>query len=190
MDRRTFIKRSSTTLAAVSTPVITPLSAVAVANNSDTEKLLTAGLPTGYKQQDMLTIAAVQNHLFPSETDAPGAVEINATSYLNDFLTNPQTDQNDIAFILSGVRKLQTAVLKHQNKTFIDLSIEQRESELRAFEKTKEGRRWLINILNYLMEALLTDPVYGGNPNGIGWEWLEHQAGQPRPPANKRYWLL
>ena len=37
---------------------------------------------------------------------------------------------------------------------------------------------------------MLTPPSYGGNPNGIGWQWLEHQAGFPLPPAGKRYYEL
>jgi len=45
-------------------------------------------------------------------------------------------------------------------------------------------------VLGYIFEALLVDPVYGGNPNGIGWKWLEHQPGLPRPTADKRYFLL
>jgi gluconate 2-dehydrogenase gamma chain len=37
------------------------------------------------------------------------------------------------------------------------------------------------------MEALLTDPAYGGNPGGIGWRWLQHVPGYPRPPMDKIY---
>ena len=31
------------------------------------------------------------------------------------------------------------------------------------------------------------DPVYGGNPDGIGWKWLMHPPGFPRPPKGKTY---
>ena len=37
------------------------------------------------------------------------------------------------------------------------------------------------------MEALLTDPAYGGNPDGIGWRWLGHTPGYPRPSAATIY---
>jgi gluconate 2-dehydrogenase gamma chain len=44
----------------------------------------------------------------------------------------------------------------------------------------------LSSLLKYIFEALLTDPIYGGNPNSMGWEWLDHTPGQPRPnPANR-----
>ena len=193
MDRRAFILRSGCTLAAVSAPAFTPLTAAAVIPQTNTLTALSSSLINSFKEADWITIAAVQNHLFPSEADAPGSVEINALSYLHDYLSNPNTDQNDVEFILSGTRLLQTfSQLKDNNNgaVFTDLSVEQRELILREFEQQPEGRRWLVNILNYLLEALLTDPVYGGNPDGIGWKWLEHRAGEPRPPANKRYWLL
>ncbi|MDX2504493.1 MAG: gluconate 2-dehydrogenase subunit 3 family protein [Gammaproteobacteria bacterium] len=189
MDRRAFILRSGSTLAAVSTPALTPLSASAVVRAIQTQPGTKANLD-GFSETDWLTIAAVQSHLFPSEPEAPGALEINALSYLHDFLSNPVTDPSEVEFILSGVQSLQTHVRQNQQKAFTDLSIEQREILLREFEKQPDGRRWLVNILNYVLEALLTNPVYGGNPDGIGWEWLEHRAGEPQPPANKRYWLL
>lgn len=189
MDRRAFILRSGSTLAAVATPALTPLTASAVVK-AGIPQSRTEIIPDGFTDKDWLTIAAVQNHLFPSEPDAPGAVEINALSYLHDFLSNPATDPDDVKFLLTGVHLLQSFSQQNKQKDFIDLAIEQRELLLREFEQQSDGRRWLTNILNYVLEALLTDPVYGGNPDGVGWKWLEHRAGEPRPPANKRYWLL
>ena len=191
MDRRAFILKSGSTLAAVSAPALTPMTASAVVKavipSTKTQSQIT---PDGFTENDWVTIAAVQNHLFPSDPDAPGAVEINALTYLHDYLSNPSTDPSEAEFILSGVHLLQAFAQKNDHKSFIDLSIEQREILLREFEQQTDGRRWLVNILNYVLESLLTDPVYGGNPDGIGWEWLEHRAGEPRPPADKRYWLL
>lgn len=189
MDRRTFVLRSGSTLAAVSTPLLTPLSATAVVKASIPAAELKNPLQ-GFTETDWTTIATVQNHLFPSETDSPGAIEINALSYLHQFLSNPDTDVHVVEFILSGTRALQKLSIDQQHKTFADLSIEQRETLLRDYEKHSAGKRWLITMLNYILEALLTDPVYGGNPDGIGWKWLQHRAGEPRPPAHKRYWLL
>lgn len=189
MDRRAFIIRSGSTLAAVSAPTLTPLTASAVVQAIVPEVQLQSKA-RGFSETDWVTIATVQNHLFPSEVDAPGSIEINALSYLHAFLSNPATDPSEIEFILTGTHSLQNFSQQSQQKSFTDLSIEQRESVLREFEKQADGRRWLVNILNYILEALLTDPVYGGNPDGIGWKWLEHRAGEPRPPANKRYWLL
>ncbi len=193
MDRRSFIIRSGRTVASL--PVLTSLSPSALATKGKSESIagsqedISTPPVRGFSQTDWDTIASVQNHLFPSESETPGAIEINALPYLYNYLSNPATDPNDVQFILSGTHLLQT-FSKQKEMLFNDISIEQRELILRKFEKEPEGRRWLVNILNYILEALLTDPVYGGNPEGIGWKWLEHRAGDPHPPANKRYWLL
>ena len=42
----------------------------------------------------------------------------------------------------------------------------------------------------YLLEALLADPVYGGNTDEVGWKWLGYTAGFPRPPIGKRYFEI
>ncbi len=143
-----------------------------------------------FTPQDWRIIAAVQNHIFPSEDQAPGAVEIQALRYLHNYLANPATNPEDVKFIHSGSRQLQQFDEKNHSIPFTQLSIDEREKLLREFETRPEDRRWLITILTYVLESLLTDPVYGGNPDGIGWQWLEHRAGEPRPPTNKRYWLL
>jgi gluconate 2-dehydrogenase gamma chain len=61
---------------------------------------------------------------------------------------------------------------------------------LREIEQSRAGRNWLSLLLTYLLEALLADPVYGGNPDGIGWTWLEHQPGYPAPPRDKSWYKL
>jgi len=180
MDRRTFIVNN----ALVASSLLTPISA------SATPDTISKQATKQFSNTDWLTIAVVQNHLLPSEQAAPGAVEINALQYLHNYLSNPATDSIEVKFILSGTQNLQKLVQTKKQMSLADQSIEQREITLRQFEQSAEGRRWLVTILNYVLEALLTDPVYGGNPNGIGWQWLEHRSGDPPPPMNKRYWLL
>ena len=58
---------------------------------------------------------------------------------------------------------------------------------LRRIAASPAGENWLSTLILYLMEALLTDPAYGGNPGGIGWRWLRHTPGYPRPTPDKTY---
>ena len=75
-------------------------------------------------------------------------------------------------------------------RCFVELDELQRESVLRIIEQSEAGRNWLSLLLTYLLEALLADPVYGGNPDGLGWKWLEHQPGYPTPPQDKSWYKL
>ncbi len=136
------------------------------------------------------TLAAVQQHLFPAGEDVPGAADIHAIQYLRNTLDNPDADGEDREFVLQGVGWLNELAQERMGTPFTGLDETQRESLLRTIEQSRAGRNWLSLVLTYLLEALLADPVYGGNPQGIGWQWLQHQPGFPRPPANKTWYRL
>ena len=178
VSRRTFLAR----MAGVSVAALFPLAgggAIAVPKSD-----------TALSDDQQVLLAAVQQHLFPSEPDSPGASEINALAYLNTVLADPKMDEEEKAFIRNGTGWLEELARKEQGKAFTDLNTVQREQMLRRIEQSSAGENWLATLLLYLFEALLSDPVYGGNPNGIGWRWLEHQPGFPRPPADKIYGKL
>lgn len=133
------------------------------------------------------TFASVQNHLFPDDGNGPGANHINATAYLKFILAAPDTDKTEHDFILDGVDWLNRLAIARHKSVFTGCLASQRENLLGEISKGDAGERWLSHLMQYIIEALLSDPVYGGNPDGIGWQWLEHQPGFPHPPANKRY---
>lgn len=136
------------------------------------------------------SIAAVHSHFFPVSENQPDAQSINATAYFKSVLEWPGVDQADKKFMLDGIGWLEGVSDKLFQNRFYLLTNEQKENVLRTVEKSQAGENWLSLILLYLMEALLTDPVYGGNVNGNGWAWLEHQAGYPHPPKDKMYFNL
>jgi gluconate 2-dehydrogenase gamma chain len=137
-----------------------------------------------------MTLSAVLQHLFPASDDAPGAVDIGALRYLHNAIENPHADGEDRTFIFKGVGWLNDVTREKYRQPFVELDEQQRESALRQIEASRAGRNWLSLLLTYLLEALLADPVYGGNPQGIGWRWLEHQPGYPTPPPDKVWYRL
>lgn len=144
-------------------------------------------------KEPWITLSAVQQHLLPSDTlsaDSVGAKEIQALAYLQKNMHNPDFDKEENDLIKNGVTWLNDLAKKSYSKKFIQLEPPLKEKLLRRIETSKAGQRWLSTLLTYLIEALLTDPIYGGNPGGVGWKWLQHQAGFPRPPENKKYYKL
>lgn len=130
---------------------------------------------------------AVQQHLLPSEPDAPGAVEIRALDYLRFIVADHSQDAEERAFILKGAGWLQDMALELTGRSFTALEEDQRETVLRRIEQSQAGSNWLALLLLYVIEALLADPAYGCNPDGVGWRWLAHIPGFPHPPADKLY---
>jgi gluconate 2-dehydrogenase gamma chain len=136
------------------------------------------------------TFAVVQEHLFPRDDGGPGAADINAARYLKFVLEADDTDAQEREFIFNGIGWLDDISRDTHGQAFVMLPADKREAVLQLIARSRAGENWLSYLLLYIFEALLTDPVYGGNPDGIGWRWLEHRPGFPRPPANKRYMNL
>ncbi len=136
------------------------------------------------------TLDAVLRHLFPSEPNAPGATEIHALAYLRRASKDPFVDSDERAFIPRGAGWLEEVAQKAHRRPFHELNAGQRESTLRFIAARPVGENWISTLLVYLLEALLTAPAYGGNPDGIGWRWLRHTPGFPLPDADTLYWKL
>jgi len=136
------------------------------------------------------TIAVVQEHLFPAEKTSPGASDINALRYLQNMMDTPDFNKEQSVLIHNGVSWLNDLAKQQHSKAFIQLDMETKEKILRRIESSNAGSRWLSTLLTYLIEALLSDPVYGGNPNGIGWDWLHHKPGFPLPTEETKYYKL
>jgi gluconate 2-dehydrogenase gamma chain len=179
-SRRTFLRRSGAFLAASAGFAWLPL-VLGEESSSEIEIYLLS-------QKQKKTLSAVQQHLFPRGIESPGALDINALAYLQFVISYPGFEADSRDFIVRGLQYLHEASMEKFNLVFDTLSFKQKESLLRYLaDQTRWGKNWLSLLLTYIIEALLSDPVYGGNPDGIGWQWLEHQAGFPRPPANKTY---
>jgi len=175
LDRRNFLGAIAALLTlATNSPVL--------AARLDTEDSHTT-----FSEDPWLTLSAAQSHLFPSSEDSPGAKEINATGYLQGALDSPVMNPYSRGFILVGVGWLNGIAEQEYGIVFSEFGVDQREKVLRQIENSRAGERWIATLLLYTFEALLSDPVYGGNPDGIGWKWLQHQSGFPRPTANKTY---
>jgi gluconate 2-dehydrogenase gamma chain len=135
-------------------------------------------------------LEAVQDHLLPSEPDAPGSRDIEATAYLDRTLADPRFDPDIKRFIFNGIGWLEEIARQEHRLPFHRIQPARREELLERIARTGAGERWLSTLVTYTLEALLADPLYGGNPDGIGWTWLEHDPGQPRPTADKIYGRL
>ncbi len=133
---------------------------------------------------------AVQERLLPSAGEGPGAREVHATAYLEQAMGYRQFDPEIRAFLLRGARWLEETAQEVHGHGFLELSPPRQVALLRRVAGEQWGENWLSTLLDYSFEALLCDPVYGGNPEAIAWRWLEHQPGFPRPPAAKRYFSL
>jgi len=147
-------------------------------------------LATLVKTDPWLTLDATLNQLLPSSATGPSAKEIQATAYLHQIMTVQPTEQDEKDFILKGVGWLNGYANSEKSANFASLTFAEREQLLRGISRSTAGQNWLNTLLGYIFQAMLAPPSYGGNPNGIGYQWLEHQAGFPLPKEGQRYFEL
>lgn len=129
----------------------------------------------------MQTIALVQKDLFPQNDNVPKTDEINAAYYLNTILNHSRITDQDKDFIRNGVKWLNEECAQKYKKVYTKLSNKERQNILQEIAQSRWGDSWIRTIMTYLLEAMLGDPIYGGNKNQSGWKWLNHQGGLPRP---------
>ena len=150
------------------------------------------------KSDPWLTLNATLNHLLPKSSSPSidtnqidiSAQSINALAYLHQIMTVQPTAQDEKDFILKGVGWLNGYAKDEKGKSFVELKINDKEQLLRAISKSRAGGNWLNTLIGYIFQAMLAPPSYGGNTNGVGWQWLEHQAGFPLPEKGQRYFEL
>lgn len=142
------------------------------------------------KTNPWLTLDATLAHLLPTSATGPSAADINALAYLYQVMTVQPTPTEEKEFIVKGVGWLNSFAKSEYSKVFVQLSFDEKELLLRGISRSSAGENWLNTLLNYIFEAMLTPPAYGGNPDGVGWQWLEHQGGFPLPKVGQRYFEL
>lgn len=191
LNRRAFLKQSSAAMLVASIAACKPN-----INSSHTESVLdTESIATKltkkkfeFNTHQKQTIEQVQLKLFPNDGDGPSAEQLNGLAYLQWALTDPDNAADgDGEFIIKGVGWLDGLSEQTQGDQFITLKEEQQDKILTQISQSSAGENWLSLLIYYLIEALTLDPIYGGNPDQVGWQWLKHQPGFPRPTESTTY---
>ncbi len=140
-----------------------------------------------FSEMQLKSLQIIQQILFPDDGNGPGAVELKADSYLEWVLLDKRMDADDKKYIYDGFKWVDETAIEDFNKKFLYLNSNQQKQLIKNISQTDWGESWLSEILTYIIEALLADPQYGGNINGIGWQWLHHYPGYPRPVTKLLY---
>jgi len=122
------------------------------------------------------TIKVVQNDLFPKAKE----LGINTSDYITIIYRHHKISRSDKEFIKNGVKWLNETAQELHKKNYTRLSDSKRQDVLQEISSTQWGNNWIDTMMHYIFEAMLGDPVYGGNNQESGWEWLSFTGGKPR----------
>ena len=123
---------------------------------------------------------ALINHLF-NDKDGYVTSKLNVMGYFKGVLSDERIDIESREYLINGARWLDETANEEFGKGFLKLNHDKKEQLLKKVSMLRWGDNWLYNMMSYYFEATLSDPIYGGNVDGAGWKWLEHQPGFPRP---------
>lgn len=132
-------------------------------------------------------IKKVQLILFPNDGNGPSAIEINAFPYLLWYLQDELIEKFERDFYVRGADWVEQESKEIFKMSFLELPENTQVNLIGLLAKKKRTKQWLSKLLTYIFEALLADPIYGGNPNEVGWEWLGHDPGSPRSEEDLVY---
>ncbi len=124
-------------------------------------------------------------HLFPHSKLGPGALDLHISHYLGEVLKDKRILQADREYYLKGAFWLEESSFEIYDKSFLNLSLGEKEDLFQKVSRYSWGENYIYTSLNYILEALLCAPVYGSNPDAMGWKWLEHNPGFPQPKSIK-----
>lgn len=84
--------------------------------------------------------------------------------------------------VQDGLNRLNEKSKLKNKKKFYELPIVEQNFLLKELQKEQDYDKWWFGfVITITIEALLCDPVYGGNKQELGWKWLNYIPWYPRP---------
>lgn len=136
--------------------------------------------------EEWATLDAALRRLLPSAEGSPGAAEVNAIGYLDAVLDDPGVEPDTRALVRERLPRVDEHARSAGGERFSALDPTAQDAVLRRMETQDADLRWLRVVIAFALEALLGDPIHGGNTDEIGWKWAGHVPPTPRPPAGWR----
>ena len=156
MKRRNFIK-------------FTTISAILFSTNISIAKNITSN--------SLIVLDEVLNIIFPKTKNMPSAKEFKALEYLTKNISEKCFDDEDKTLIISGTKDFISSFPEF----FTSTKEEKKNLIFQIIKDSQYAKSWISKLTYYGIEAMFSDPIYGGNFNQIGWKSTNHPIGIPRP---------
>ncbi|WP_193110838.1 gluconate 2-dehydrogenase subunit 3 family protein [Sulfurimonas paralvinellae] len=123
------------------------------------------------------TLRVMHRDLFPQAQK----LGIETASYMSLVFNHSKISKSDKDFLKNGVKWLNEEAVKIYRSSYVKLSRNDRQNVLKNIAKTEWGESFIYDVMSYMFEAMLGDPIYGSNNKEAGWKWLAFEGGVPRP---------
>ena len=128
-------------------------------------------------KENMFFLDEIFNIIFPKTSTMPSAKEFKALEYLIKNISAKAFDDEDKTFIIAGTNDFMGSFPK-----FLSLSKnEKKELIFQVIQNNDYAKSWISKLSYYGVEAMFSDPIYGGNFDKVAWKSVSHFVGIPRP---------
>lgn len=115
--------------------------------------------------------------LFPKTLNMPSAKEFNTLRFLFNTINHKTFLDYDKNLIINGTNSFIKSF-----PNFLNLNKNEKKELLYSIVNDNDyANTWLSKLVYFGIEAMLADPVYGGNTDEIGWKSINHKIGYPQP---------
>ena len=156
MKRRNFIKFATISAIMLSTPTV---------------------VARTFPKNHLEVLDEVLEIVFPKTSTMPSAKEFKALNYLVQNISHKTFDDDDKVLIVDGTKDFSESFPE-----FLTLKDEEKKELIfRIIKSSSYAKSWISKLTYYGIEAMFSDPIYGGNFEQIGWNSVKHNIGYPRP---------
>ncbi|MBP6163462.1 MAG: gluconate 2-dehydrogenase subunit 3 family protein [Aliarcobacter sp.] len=128
-------------------------------------------------KDSLIFLDEIFNIIFPKTSTMPSAKEFKALEYLVKNISAKAFDDEDKTFIIKGTNDFMGSFPEFRtlNKN------EKKELIFQIIQNNDYAKSWISKLSYYGIEAMFSDPIYGGNFEKSGWNSISHAVGIPRP---------
>lgn len=128
-----------------------------------------------FTEDNIKVLDVIYEILFPKTANMPSSKEFGALEFLIKNISHKSFEDYDKTFIIQGCEDFL--------RSFPDfLIINKQKQIIESIVNTNDyAQSWISKLIYYGFEAMLGDPIYGGNRNKIAWSSINHSIGYPRP---------
>ncbi len=134
-----------------------------------------------------LIIKTLIEFLYPSDDFGPDATIVKTYEYFVWIISDNYIDPEENSYLINGIKWIDETAIEEYGKHFEELKARKKYDLFIGIINKEWGENYFSKVLTVIIESMFADPIYGSNPNGIVWQWLHHNPGQPRPNENNKY---
>lgn len=122
------------------------------------------------------TLQAIVARLIPTDAHGPGAIEAQATYYIDQALSNALVASRQL--YADGLASIDAYARSSRGKVFRKLRSEDQDAILQEMENntatgfSPDASSFFEMVRTHTIEGTFCDPYYGGNANFVGWDLI------------------